>query len=448
MNRRWRNLVFPRKRRFDPPWAVVAATPPAFNPATIDQGGTRPPWTPLPRRGRFQAVVPSPVVATPPTFVPNFTAPALRQRSTRARRGTFPIVPASTRTTFAPIEPFIQQAGPRTRPVTARRGQFQQLSPSAAQPVSALVEPSGPRPRIAIARRGRFWSVPPAVVTAGTGPVVSPYIEPGGPRARTYTPRRGTFYRVPLVGLAPAAPTSPPGFTVSNRPTPVPVRRALTRWVPPVVLGVPDQISPTRASLRPTRRGSLVWTPPTQPATITPWVPDQVSPPRTSRIQQPRHGMVRWAPTALPAVSTSWIPDQISAVRMWPRQTRRGHLLWMPPTLGTPVQPVVPDRLNPSRSTRGILTRRGRYWVLVSQPAISAPPTFVHRIRSRRPITLPVRRGTILDNWAAIVPTPHFVSQDLTATVTITAYSAAASITALAATATADALGASVIVDA
>lgn len=444
MNRRWRNLVFPRKRRFDPPWAAVAATPPTFSPAKIDPAGARPRWTSLPRRGRFQAVVPTPVVIAAPSFVPNFTAPALRQRSARARRGAFPIVPASTGTTFALIEPsgsrpkwsavrrgrflsvptvppvvaallvprFIQQAGPRIRPAAPRRGQFQPPSPSAA--LSAFVEPSRPRPRATIARRGRFWAVPPAVVTTGTGPVVSPYIEPAGPRAPTYVPRRGSFYRVPLVGLAPAAPASPPGLLVSNRPTPVPTRRGLTRWVPLAVLGVPDQISPTR----------------------------------TSRIQQPRHGTVRWAPTALPAVSTSWLPDQISPARVPARTTRRGRLLWTPSAQPSMTSPLVPDQINPSRSTRGILTRRGRYWVLVSQPATSAPPSFVHRIRSRRPITLPVRRGTILDNWAASTRPPVFVGQDLAATVTITAYSAAATTNALAATAAVDALGAAVIVDA
>lgn len=403
MNRRWRNLILPRKRRFDPPWAVVAATPPALVLAIGDQGGWRPRWTPLARRGRFLAVPPPATAPTAPTYVPAVTSPALRQRALRSRRGTFTATAPPSTASFSSIEP----SGPRPRWIAVRRGRFQTVPQSAlfvapfvgarrarvasvrhgqfqalpqvsAPAVSQFVEPGGPRQKAPFLRRGRFLPVPPTVVTAGIGPVVSPITEPAGPRARTYTPRRGTFFQIPLVGVAPAAPTSPPGFLVSNRPTPLPTRRGLTRWVPPATLGVPDQLSPTRASLRPTRRGRLLWTPPTQSAAVTPWTPEQLSPNRTAR-----------------------------------------------PTLA----------------------RRGRFWVLAPAPVV-AVSTPVGRIKSRRPAVPPIRRGNILDNWAAIVSMPGFVCQDFATTPALTAYTATVSVDAYAATTSITADSATLTVDA
>lgn len=374
MNRRWRNLILPRKRRFDPPWAVVAATPPAVVPAVGEQGGWRPRWMPLPRRGHFLAVPLPATTPSSPAYVPSFTAPALRQRAMRTRHGTFTVVSPSSSTAFALIEP----SGARPRWASVRRGRFL-IVPPAQSTVGSLIEPAGPRSRPAGQRRGRFFPVPPLVVTAGTGPVIPPITEPAGPRARIYTPRRGTFFQIPLVGLAPAAPTPPPGFLVSNRSTPLPTRRSLSRWIPPATLGVPDQISPTRASLRLTRRGRLLWTPPSQPAAVTPWVPDQLSPNRTAR-----------------------------------------------PTL----------------------VRRGRFWVLTPGPAAPVSTPVVGRIKSRRPAVPPIRRGNILDNWAAIVAQPGFVCQDFTTAVSVVAQSATLTVDTYAGTASAVAYSANVSVDA
>lgn len=323
MNRRWRNLILPRKRRFDPPWAAVAATPPASIPAVGDQSGWRPRWTPLARRGRFFAVPPAAVAAITPAYVPVFIAPALRQRGTRTRRGTFTAVSPSISTPFALLEP----SGARPRWASVRRGRFLAVPP--AQPtVASLIEPAGSRSRPLAQRRGRFFPVPPPVVPAGTGPVIPPITEPAGPRARTYTPRRGSFFRVPLVGLAPVAPTTPPGFLVSNRPTPLPTRRGLVRWVPPTTtFGVPDQISPTRASLRPTRRGRLLWTPPTQPAVVTPWTPDTLSPNRTARPALIRRGRFWVLTLTLVAPVSTPVVGRIKSRRPALPPIRRGNIL-------------------------------------------------------------------------------------------------------------------------
>jgi hypothetical protein len=272
----------------------------------------------------------------------------------------------------------IEPSGSRPRWTAVRRGRFLNV-PIAQAVASVLIEPTGSRARPQVQRRGRFFPVPPLIITAGTGPVVPPITEPAGPRARIYTPRRGTFFRVPLVGLAPAAPPTPPGFLVSNRPTPLPIHRSLTRWVPATTFGVPDQISPTRAPLRPTRRGRLLWTPSTQPAAITPWTPEPLSPNRTAR----------------PA-----------------------------------------------------LVRRGRFWVLTPAPVVAVSTPVVGRIKSRRPALPPIRRGNILDNWAAIVSAPGFVCQDFATSTTITAYSATVSVDAYAATTSVDAYSATETVDA
>lgn len=372
MNRRWRNLILPRKRRFDPPWAVVAASPPAAIPHLGEPAGWRPRWAPLARRGKFLVVPPPAVVAAAPAYIPRFTAPALRQRGMRTRHGTFAPVTTPSSTAIALIE----DGGSRPRWAVVRRGRFLAV-PAAQSTAAGLIEPAGPRSRPLGQRRGRFFPVPPLVITAGTGPVVPPITEPAGPRARTYTPRRGTFFLVPLVGLTPAAPTTPPGFLVSNRATLLPTRRGLARWVPPTTtFGVPDQISPTRASLRPTRRGRLLWTPPAQPAVVTPWTPDQLS---------------------------------------------------------------------PNRLARPTLVRRGRFWVLTPAP-VSTP--VAGRVKSRRPALPPIRRGNILDNWAAILSMPGFVCQDFATSTTITAYSATVSVDAYATTASIDADSATVSVDA
>jgi hypothetical protein len=270
------------------------------------------------RHGAFAATVASAVT----TFAVIEPAGS-RPRWLTVRRGRFQPVPQAA--TF--VAPFIGPGGRRSRLTPVRRGQFQPLPQAATQSASPFVEPCGPRSRAPFLRRGRFLSVPPVVITTGIGPVVSPLIEPAGPRARTYTPRRGTFYQVPLVGLAPTAPVSPPGFVVSNRPTPLPTHRGLTRWIPPAVQGVPDQINPTRASLCPTRRGRLLWTPPTQPAVATPWVPDPLSPNRTVRPTLVRRGRF-WvlAPAPVVAPSTT-VVDRMRSRRPAVPPTRRGNVL-------------------------------------------------------------------------------------------------------------------------
>lgn len=70
------------------------------------------------------------------------------------------------------------------------------------------------------------------------------------------------------------------------------------------------------------------------------------------------------------------------------------------------------------------------------------------RIKSRRPAVPPIRRGNILDNWAAIVAQPGFVCQDFATSTTVTAYSATVSIDAYAAATTVVADSATVFVDA
>lgn len=322
MNRRWRNLVLPRKRRFDPPWAVVAATPPASIPHIGEPAGWRPRWAPLARRGQFFAVPPAAAVATTPAYIPRFTAPALRQRAARGRRGAFTTVTPSASTALALIEP----SGARPRWAAVRRGRFLTVPIAQSAPIGQI-EPAGTRARPLSQHRGRFFPVPPLVIATGTGPVIPPITEPAGPRARTYTPRRGTFFQVPLVGLAPTALITAPGFLVSNRPTPLPTRRGLTRWVPPATLGVPDQISPTRPYLRPTRRGRLLWTPPAQSAVTTPWVPDPLSPNRTARPMLVRRGRF-WvlAPAPAAAVSTP-VVGRIKSRRPTALPTRRGNIL-------------------------------------------------------------------------------------------------------------------------
>lgn len=208
-----------------------------------------------------------------------------------------------------------------------RHGQFQALPQVPTPAVSQFVEPGGPRQKAPFLRRGHFLSVPPTVATPGIGPLVPPITEPAGPRARTYTPRRGAFFRAPLTGLAPIAPAVLPNFLVSNRPTTPPVRRGLTRWVPPATLGVPDQISPTRAFPSQARRSRLLWTPPTQPAITTPWAPDPLSPNRTARPTLARRDRF-WVLTPAPVVAASTpVVGRIKSRRPTAPPTRRGNIL-------------------------------------------------------------------------------------------------------------------------
>lgn len=439
MNRRWRNLILPRRRRPDPPWTVTVSTPPPFIPSARGPAGWRPRWNPLPRRGQFQNVPPPPVVQAS-VWIPGYLNP-LRRRLVRTSHGTFGALPAGTpggsgivgraatrlrglsgrRGRFLTVPPaqigpglgplvvpFVQPATRRPR-AASRHGQFFSVPSTVGPAVGPFIEPAGPRPRypatrrgrfiplpvtqftapgpiepgsrprLQVPRRGRFHSVPPAsVAPAGPGPLVPAPTEPAGPRARTYLPRRGTFHRVPLAGVAPAVPIVPLPFLSSGSIRVLTTRRGRIWAVPPVISIVPGQINPSRLP-----RPML----------------------RTRRT-------VQWTPIAQPAVAPQWIPDQA----------------------------------HPSRTMRGNLTRRGRYWVLTSAPVITPPTSFVDRLRSRRPAIPPTRRGHRLDNWSTA--RPGFVCQDFATSVTITAYAATLSTTAYSAAVSVDAYSATLTIDA
>lgn len=300
MSRRWR---YPRSRRgriYPPPPPSTAA------PAFQDQAGPRPRFgvrvrrgsffavprqlaappaisarrrtaTLLLRRGKFQPVIPAPVI-TPPPWPPD-TIGRSRRRLAAIRRGRFSGTPQTATSLIASTRTRVRQ------PTAPRHGRFAAV-PQAPAPAPQPIAQN--RPSAPTIRRGHFLLLPPPV------PIIQPpiWIPPPiqGRRTRPGPVRHGRFT------ACPADASRPPG-TIRRHPGSAPTVRRGHHFDPPWTTAPvgppprsPDRLGIYRRRITPARRGRFHQPPWPQavPPIPPPTVPTYVRHPR--RIVRPRRG--------------------------------------------------------------------------------------------------------------------------------------------------------------
>jgi hypothetical protein len=203
---------WPRRGRY-------ASTPPTMSLAVVSMRGrsARPARI---RRGIFLPVLPAPIVAAGPVFVPSFIA---RHRTTSAalRRGRLLAIPPAPVAPAAPV--FVPPVIARRRPsaMPTRRGRVLTQPPSLAVPTTSVyVSPplTRYRPALVTTRHGRCFVTPPS---SGTVP---PRITGRRPTARV--PRRGRYAACPT-------PSTPLPVAIRRHPQPPLATRRGRRSDPP-----------------------------------------------------------------------------------------------------------------------------------------------------------------------------------------------------------------------